>query len=125
MIQRTLVRSVSRRIALGTVFHRQEILADDTCRLMVSGIDNIAIGIPTIFIKIFLVLIQRFACVNEIFKLVFAGNFCTARLDYCPLQTFRITGLNISLFQICRRLTPAPTITGTVTGTGYRSKRSP
>lgn len=55
----------------------------------------------------FTILIQRFACVNEILELVFAGNFRTARLDYCPFQTFRITGLNISLLQICRRLTPA------------------
>ena len=120
MVQRTLVRIVDFR----AVFQWQEILADETGRFVLRRINDITIRIPTILINVFLIFVQVFACFYKLRELVFTGNLRTAGFNDSPLQTFRITGINLSLFQIGCRLAPAPTVARAVTGTGDGSKRT-
>ena len=84
---------------------------------MLSRVDDIAFRIPTVFINIFLIFGHILTILYKSFKIFLTSNFRTSTLNDSPTQTFRITSLDISLLQIGSRLSPRPTVTGTVTCT--------
>ena len=90
MVQRNLVGA---SVNFGTILQRQEVLADDTRRLMLSGVDYVGVGVNLVGpSEVGLVTLElglvHFAdgtvVLDELVEFILSGNFGASCLDDSP-----------------------------------------